>query len=339
MSASPVSRRPGVVVLAAYRPDPRLFARQLVSIAEQTRTDFRCLVGADGGQEEVRRLVAEVVGDDPRFEVIGWDDNVGFYLNFERLLAAVPEDAGWVALSDQDDRWYPDKLERLVPLLDDAALALGQARVVTWPGEDVLLERTDRTVTAPEDLLFQNQVTGAFTVLRRDLLDVALPFPRLHTVTQLHDHWLALCAVALDRYVVLDDAVQDYVQHGSNAVGEIATHRGWTPSRFVRRIAELGDQYEGGHSIAQCARACQVQSFGWRRLVLDTLAERLGHLPAGLAVERRRLDPRGRRRDVASQLWRATRSGDTSPWVVATFLPGIPYELVLRRRSLRVTGA
>ncbi len=339
MSALPVSRRLGAVVLAAYRPDRRLFARQLVSIAEQTRTDFRCLVGADGGQEEVRRLVAEVVGDDPRFEVVGWDDNVGFYLNFERLLEAVPEDAGWVALSDQDDYWYPDKLERLVPLLDDAALATGQARVVTWPEERVLLASTDRAATAPEDLLFQNQVTGAFTVLRRTLLDVALPFPRVHTVTQLHDHWLALCAAAVDRYVVLDEVVQDYVQHGSNAVGEIATHRGWTPARFVRRIIQLGDTYEGGHSIAQCARACQVQSFGWRRLVLDTLATRLARLPAGLVTEHRRLDPTGRRRDVASQLWRATRSRDTSPWVVATFLPGVPYELVLRRRALRFTAS
>ena len=110
-----------MVVLAAYRPDPELFAIQLRSIRDQTRRDFRCLIGADGGQEEVRALVAEIVGDDPRFEVIGWDDNLGFYLNFERLLMAVPPDAAWVALSDQDDRWYPDKLERLVPLLDDVA--------------------------------------------------------------------------------------------------------------------------------------------------------------------------------------------------------------------------
>ncbi|MGG5258028.1 glycosyltransferase [Phycicoccus avicenniae] len=333
-----MSQRPGVVVLAAYRPDPVLFTRQLVSVAEQTRTDFRCLVGADGGQAEVRRLVAEAVGDDPRFEVLGWDDNLGFYLNFERLLAAVPEDAGWVALCDQDDRWYPDKLDRLLPLLDDADLVTGQARVVSWPSGEVLLERTGRCVVEADDLLFQNQVTGAFTVVRRQLLDIALPFPRLHTVTQLHDHWLALCAVTTGRYTVLDEAVQDYVQHGGNQVGEIATHRGWTPARFLRRVIELGDTYEGGHSLVQCARACQVQSFEWRRLVLDTLRGRVGVLPESLEREWGRLAPAASAWAVGAQLWRATRSPDTSPWVVATFLPGIPYELFRRRRARPAAG-
>ena len=49
---------------------------------------------------------------------------------------------------------------------------------------------------------------------------------------------------------MLDEVVQDYVQHGGNVVGEVAAHRGWTPIGFLRRIIELGDTYEGGHSIA-----------------------------------------------------------------------------------------
>ena len=161
MPAGPlVSQGHGVVVLAAYRPDPELFAIQLRSIRDQTRRDFRCLIGADGGQEDVRALVAEIVGDDPRFEVIGWDDNLGFYLNFERLLLAVPDDASWVALSDQDDRWYPDKLERLVPLLDESTLATGQARVVAWPGRRGVPRRDHRRVVPAGDLALREPGHG-----------------------------------------------------------------------------------------------------------------------------------------------------------------------------------
>ena len=111
------------------------------------------------------------MGDDPRFEVVGWDDNLGFYLNFERLLAAVPDDVAWVALSDQDDRWYPDKLERLVPLLDDATLATGQARVVSWPDGRVVLDRTAAGSCRRRTSSFENQVSGALCVFRRELLD------------------------------------------------------------------------------------------------------------------------------------------------------------------------
>jgi hypothetical protein len=241
----------GVVVLAAHRPDPELFAIQLRSIRDQTRGDFRCLIGADSGQEHVRDLVAEVVGDDPRFQVIGWDDNLGFYLNFERLLMAVPPNAAWVALSDQDDRWYPEKLRRLVPILDGKALAVGQARVIEWPSERVIADRTFRRVVAPEDLLVQNQATGALTVFRRDLLEIALPFPRLRTVTQLHDHWLALCAVVTGGYAVLDVVVQDYIQHRGNVVGEVDQRHPRTPWGAFAEARRMADENVGGHHLGE----------------------------------------------------------------------------------------
>jgi hypothetical protein len=325
----------GAVVLAAYRPDPELFAVQLRSIRDQTRGDFRCLVGADGGQGAVRALVDEIVGDDPRFEVVGWDDNLGFYLNFERLLAAVPDDVAWVALSDQDDRWYPDKLERLVPLLDHATLATGQARVVSWPDGRVVLDRTRRRVVPAEDLVFENQVTGSLSVFRRELLDTALPFPRLHTVTQLHDHWLALCAVAVGSYAVCDDLVQDYVQHGGNVVGEVAAHEGWTPLGIVRRVRDLADTYEGGHGPIASARACQALGFGWRRLVLDTLSDRVPELPADLDRLRDRLSVTAPAGTTFGVLWAAYRSPDVAPSVVATFVPGVPFELYIRLSARR----
>jgi len=307
----------GVIVLAAYRPDPELFAVQLRSIRDQTRPDFRCLIGADGGQAEVLALVAEVVGGDDRFEVVGWDDNLGFYLNFERLLRMVPDDVAWVALSDQDDRWYPDKLARLVPLLDDAVLATGQARVVTWPQGEVALERTDREVAPADDLLFQNQVTGAFTVLRRELLDVALPFPRLLTVTQIHDHWLAMCAVAVDRYVVLDEVVQDYVQHGGNQVGEVSAKRARHPMALLGRLRELADAYVGGHGIGDCLSTAGTLSYGWRRELVRTLDERApGSLPDTGPTDAVR---RGARLGV---LLHVIRSPRVVPGVAATFVLG-----------------
>ncbi len=326
---APTWRSPGVVVLAAYRPQPELFRIQLESIRDQTRTDWRCLVGADGGQEEVRRLVAESVGDDPRFEVVGWDDNVGFYLNFERLLGAVPEDAGWVALSDQDDRWYPDKLERLLPSLEHGSLALGQARVVAWPDHRVLAHRTARRVVPAGDLLMTNQVTGALCVLRRDLLDLALPFPRLATVTQLHDHWLGLCAAATGSYAVLDEVVQDYVQHGANLVGEDERRAPRTPAAVLRLITSTADRDVGGHGIREIADAGYRLGFGWRRAMVRALVERGVDTPLLTASGRDLAPPvlADTRRSALSVLAAAVRSGTVPVRTVATFALGLPRAL------------
>jgi hypothetical protein len=330
----PPSAGLGVVVLAAYRPDPELFGIQLRSIRDQTRYDFRCLIGADGGEADVRQLVDEFVGEDERFTVVGWEDNVGFYLNFERLLMAVPESAAWVALSDQDDAWYPTKLEHLVPRLDKVILVTGQARVTSHPSGQVLLHRTSRRVVPAGDLLLENQVSGALAVFRRELLDLALPFPRHHTVTQLHDHWLAVCAAALDRYVVVEEVVQDYVQHADNIVGEVGTSRPpWTLPLVWRRMMALADEYEGGHSPVRVVRACQTLSFGWRRVMLEEIVKRLGEVPEPMEAEWRALRkgaPLAKR--LAFPL-RGTSRGNVAASVRATFVAGMPGEIVAGRAA------
>ena len=323
--------RPGAVVLAAFRPDPELFRVQLESIRDQTRADFTCLIGADGDRAAVERLVDDVVGDDERFRVIGWDDNLGFYLNFERLLLAVPDDVAWVALSDQDDRWHPNKLERLVPLLEGSALATGQARVVQVPGERVVLATTGRRVVGPRDLLVQNQVTGAQTVLRRDLLDVALPFPRLPTVTQLHDHWLGMCAAATDGYAVLDEVVQDYVQHGANVVGEVDDRHPRTPWGAARLVSGLADTYEGGHGPRQLVVAAHTAGLGWRRAMAGELARRLPSSPTALDLRAWLGTPGlvGSGRAVVDAL----RSREVTTGTALTLVAGLPGELVASRRD------
>jgi hypothetical protein len=328
-----VSEGHGVVVLAAYRPDPELFAIQLRSIRDQTRGDFRCLIGADGGQEGVRALVAEIVGDDARFEVLGWDDNLGFYLNFERLLMAVPADAAWVALSDQDDRWYPDKLERLVPLLDDVALATGQARVISWPGEHEIRATTDKRVVPAEALLVQNQVTGAQTVFGRALLDLALPFPRLHTITQLHDHWLAMCAVVTDGYQVVDAVVQDYIQHGGNIVGEVHRRHPRTPWGAVAVMRTLARDYEGGDSPRQVVAAAHAAGIGWRRLVVTELSRRRPSAVAVRALSHRIGHPGTLR--AGGTVLRALRSADVTTGTALTLAAGLPGEVMASRRHPR----
>ena len=105
---SPRTLGPGVVVMAVYRPDPVLLERQIESLRIQTVADWRCMIGIDGADSETHHLLKDLTGDDARFEVSEYADNVGVYRHFERLLREVDGDAAWVALADQDDYWYLD---------------------------------------------------------------------------------------------------------------------------------------------------------------------------------------------------------------------------------------
>lgn len=267
----------GAVALAAYQPDEPMFARQLRSIQAQTHKNFVCLISVDGDYQRVADMVQRACGDDDRFRVLGFEDRLGFHHNFERALKAVPENARWVALSDQDDYWYSEKLETLLPALGSAALVTGQARVVSpdvsATDQDLKKGRlTDRRSVGAADLIANNQVTGSLCVFRREVLDLALPFPSLSTPSQYHDHWIGLCALAGGGITINDVVLQDYIQHRDNVVGE---SRQSLPTS-VRNTLRFVKRYEGTTSPRSICRIIYKTGLGWRTLMARTLLDRMG---------------------------------------------------------------
>lgn len=275
----------GAIVLAAYSPDPELFARQLRSLQDQSVADWECIISVDGERAPVATLVTDVVGDDARFRVIGDDTRRGFYLNFEAGLRSVAPDTAWVALCDQDDRWDREKLAVLLPSLAESSLVSGQARLVQYPTEE-LLGVTDRQDFSLPLTVLSNQFTGSLCVFDADILTTALPFPRVSTRVATHDHWIAVVAGAHRGTRVLTDVVQDYVQHDGNVYGDPSTLGGFHPLRSLRNVFDQAQRYEGSRTLAAIARMTFWTYVGWRQLLLDTLTSRMNPTPhdAALAV-------------------------------------------------------
>jgi hypothetical protein len=266
----------GAIALAAYEPDEPMFARQLLSIQSQTHTNFVCLISADGNFERVKDMVERICGDDNRFRVLGYGSRLGFHHNFERALTEVPAEARWVALSDQDDYWYPRKIETLLPYLENAALVTGQARVVSAEisaadADPAKGRLTDRKEVPAPDLIASNQVTGSLCIFRLEVLDLALPFPSLNTPSQYHDHWIGLCALAMGGISVKNLVLQDYIQHGGNVVGESRQNL----LSSVRNTFRWVRRYEGDTSPSSVCRIIYKTGLGWRNLMATTLRERL----------------------------------------------------------------
>jgi glycosyltransferase involved in cell wall biosynthesis len=210
------------VCIAAYEPDPAMFEVQIESIRAQTHRNWVCLISDDASNPRALAQVERVINGDPRFQISVAGANLGFYANFERALAMVPPEAEMVALSDQDDRWYPDKLERLLGGLDpDAGLVFSDMRITTTSGRvlaDTYWDLRPVNHTDFGGLVIANTVTGAASLFRASLLDDILPFPPRHGAA-FHDHWIAQVAMALGPISYLDAPTYDYVQHEEAALG------------------------------------------------------------------------------------------------------------------------
>lgn len=218
----PAGRSRVAICMATYEPEIELFREQIESLRSQTHDEWICLISDDASGPASVAAMREVLGSDPRFHLSVAAENRGFYANFERALTMVPDGTAFVALSDQDDRWRPDKLERLLAGLDpDAGLVFSDMRI-TSPEQGVLADTywgfRRNNYADFGSLLVANTVTGAAALFRAELLADVLPFPPRHGRAY-HDHWIAQVALALGPISYVDEPLYDYVQHDEAALG------------------------------------------------------------------------------------------------------------------------
>ncbi|HET8673836.1 MAG TPA: glycosyltransferase, partial [Thermoleophilaceae bacterium] len=204
---------------------------QVDSIRAQSDTGWVCVISDDCSEPERFEEIAALVEGDERFIVTRSEEHLGFYRNFERALALAPVEAELIALSDHDDRWYPDKLAALRDALGSAQLVFSDLRRVDADGNvrsETLWEGRRNEHANLASLLVSNSIPGAACMLRRSAVERALPFPS-GPGWDFHDHWLALVALALGDVAYVDRPLYDYVQHPGAVLGRVASAAGPAP--------------------------------------------------------------------------------------------------------------
>jgi glycosyltransferase involved in cell wall biosynthesis len=215
------------IAMATYNPPRELFERQLASIRSQTHTNWVCVISDDCSSREGYAAIEAAVAGEPRFVLSRSPRRLGFYRNFERALALTPAETDYVAMADQDDDWHPDKLAVLLERIGDAQLAYSDARVVSRDGQVISETWWNQRRNNHSDLLsllVANAVTGAASLMRRELLDYALPFPPAQ-FAHFHDHWIGLTARSLGEIEFVAEPLYDYVQHGDASLGHAAANQ------------------------------------------------------------------------------------------------------------------
>ena len=213
------------VCMTTFNPDPGLFRTQVESIRDQTDRDWVCVISDDCSEPASFEAIRETVAGDVRFVVTRTGANLGFYRNYERVLAMAPREAELIALCDHDDYWYPEKLAMLRAALGETGLAYSDARRVDAAGNvraDTLWRGRRPNHSNLASLLISNTVPGASCLFRREVIERSLPFPD-GPGWDFHDHWLALVALALGEVAYVDRPLYDYVQHPGAVLGRVTS--------------------------------------------------------------------------------------------------------------------
>lgn len=217
------------IALCTYNGE-RFLAEQLESILEQTRLPDDLVVCDDGSHDQTWAIIKEFSQRAP-FPVRAFrnDPTLGSTQNFGRAVALCEGDV--IVLSDQDDRWMPQKLARLERAFENPAIgmAFSNALILDENGEtngkmlwDVFTLgsaeiEAARRGTFALTLLKCNRVTGMTMAMRAGWRDLLLPIPGEGLL--LHDGWFALLLAAVSEVEIIQEPLAFYRQHASQQVG------------------------------------------------------------------------------------------------------------------------
>jgi len=219
-----MDRNPTVsVALCTYNGAPFIEA-QLESILKQTRPPDEVIVSDDGSADETLSIVGKIAAGHPSVvRVMQNPRRLGVIKNFESAIRRSSGDI--IFLSDQDDVWLDNRIERmLMPLVasPDTTLVYCDARLVDQDlrplGRSVFEARDEmrlatrhaaREVIRGVDL----GVLGSMTAMRATLKPFVLP---IEEVWGAHDHWIIFIAHALAGVRAVGEPLMLYRRHERN---------------------------------------------------------------------------------------------------------------------------
>ena len=212
-----------IEILCATYNGMRYLREQIASIEAQTLTDWHVTFFDDGSTDGTVEMLEALVAKDARFRLTRNPVNLGFCGNFLNNLSNL-KSADAYAFCDQDDIWYPEKLERAFDWLsriDPGTPAVYFART------EIVDEQLNHAGMSPEFKLepsFRNALvqsigggnTMMFNQAARDLVVNTLPKTRLIS----HDWWFYIVVSGCGGEVRYDsEPVLKYRQHATNLVG------------------------------------------------------------------------------------------------------------------------
>lgn len=226
------------IALCTYNGE-KFLQQQLDSLACQNYNNLEIIIVDDHSSDSTFDILKKFQKSKENVKIFQNEANLGFVKNFEKAISLCSGD--YVALCDQDDVWFPEKISKLVLSIGSAGLVYSAVQLMNQDGvclDEIFPRRNKMHGRCYMELLLANCVTGHACLIKRAVLDRALPFPEKIKV---HDHWLAIVAAAKEGIAVYEDVLSLYRRHDDNALLSNKKRHSSKLVRYQRKIQNQKD--------------------------------------------------------------------------------------------------
>ncbi len=203
------------VALSTFNGE-RYLIPQIESILNQVGVNVNIYVRDDNSNDTTIDLLTERKSSFRSLEL--GKKNIGAIQSFSKILNEIPN-GNYLAFSDQDDIWLPEKLVRAVELLRDYETPAMYCSNV-WIG-DQKARNTSRITSLPLPRLplnfFQNSAMGCTIVLNKEAHMLLKNLPMTYSV--MHDWFILICIQSVGEVIFDTSPNMIYRIHEEQSIG------------------------------------------------------------------------------------------------------------------------
>lgn len=219
------------------------YVKQLIiSLLNQTYNNIVIYVRDDKSIDSTVNIITELSKHDPRIIIINDNlGNLGLVANINNLLGH--SDSDYIMYCDQDDVWFPNKVEILIKELQSKENLLTKNTSLLIHSDCYV---TDENLVVKgffqgkrpysydlKNSLFKYYVQGASSIFNKSLKNEIYPF--LDNV-YIHDRYTHLISEIIGKRFYISKPLMHYRQHSSNLIGSSTIYKKFLNSLNLKNL-------------------------------------------------------------------------------------------------------
>jgi glycosyltransferase involved in cell wall biosynthesis len=200
----------------ATRNGEKFILRQLATILPQLTPDDEVVISDDSSSDNTIGIIKDL--SDHRIRLHEYNTFFSPIFNVENALKKASGEI--IVLADQDDVWLDNKIaviRRELDATDEGVKLIVLDGYIVDEQETILQDSIFIRIHSGKGLLkniYDNTYMGCCLAFTRDLLKIALPFPKN---IPMHDMWLGLLAELFGTVEFVDEKTIKYRRHSASA--------------------------------------------------------------------------------------------------------------------------
>lgn len=232
------------VAMAVYNGE-KYIKEQIDSIIVQLGADDELIISYNDSVDDTWNIINDYSNHDSRVKVFKCTKK-NVISNFQNAIEKCSNNI--IFLSDQDDVWVSDKIQRILKYFSDEIDGVVHSSLIVDaalnPIENVREKKTAAIkIVKPLGIVKKNYIQGCCLAFRRELISKILPFPKN---IPMHDSWIGMIVSTFGKLIYVDERLVLYRRHSGTVtsrkhkkIHEMLKDRLSLVGAYMRRCYEL----------------------------------------------------------------------------------------------------